>query len=248
MCIYCRDSSIDEIEKEKLKMQREYRETRIQRIQEARRPSKLLLGFRQMVGEVDKDAKRPSDAIREASTSSGSIEKDHQDIGRQNTNQNEYVVQYSAGAAMNILSNNAVTDSTGGVGKHTGDYISIAKDHKQNGFMYERTLDDYDSSDTESVVSSCSSVDSDDLDYNYQYDTCTYSRNYQDACRSSDDEGDYDDNGGIDELEFGRNINNSCINELVMSDIYSDTDTDTDNTDDDQTATREPEEIIVHRT
>ena len=234
---------MDEAEKIKLKSQREYREGRIQQIKESRRPSKVMLGFRQMIGGEDITSAAHRTTEPEEHSDSESSEESTPDTDRQNPNQSKNRSQNN----LRIINN--------GVQRNTDTHDNIMHNQSQN-MRYNRssihirgnseiTSNDLDISDTESLVSSCSSVDSNDLDYTYQYTHRQHNTlSLNGALSEIDDEFESDITG--EDCQLDKN-NNQCLDNLVPSNIYSSSDSESEDSDD-ETDLSEPDEIILHRT
>ena len=239
-----RDSSMDEAEKTKLRSQREYREGRIQQIKEARRPSKVMLGFRQMIGGEDITSVAHKTTEPEEHSDSESSEEITPNTDRQITSQSKDRSQNNLRIINNVVKRNIDTHDTNMHNQSQNMRYNRSSIHIKESS--EITLNDLDISDTESLVSSCSSVDSNDLDYTYQYTHHQHnSLSLNGALSDIDDEFEYDTTS--EDCQLDKN-NNQCLDKLVSSNIYSSSDTDTQDSDDDETDHSEPDEIILHRT
>ena len=239
-----RDSSMDEAEKTKLKSQREYREGRIQQIKESRRPSKVMLGFRQMIGGDNITSVAHKTTEPEEHSDSESSEEITPETARQITNQSKNRSQNN----LRIINNGGQRN----IDTHDHNMHNQSQNMRYNhSSIYikgnsEITSNDLDMSDTESLVSSCSSVDSNDLDYTYQYTHHQHNTSSLNGALSEKDD-EFESDTTSEDCQLNKN-NNQCLDELVSSNIYSSTDTDTQDSDDDETDFSEPDEIILHRT
>ena len=235
---------MDEAEKTKLKSQREYREGRIQQIKESRRPSKVMLGFRQMIGGEDVTSVAHKTTEPEEHSDSESSEEITPDTDRQITNQSKNRSQNNLRIMNKCVQRNIDTHDNNMHNQSQNMRYSRSSIHIKGNS--EITSNDLDISDTESLVSSCSSVDSNDLDYTYQYTHHQHSTlSLNRALSETDDEFEYDTTS--DDCQLDKN-NNQCLDKLVSSNIYSSSDTDTQDSDDDEIGLSEPDEIILHRT
>ena len=235
---------MDEAEKTKLKYQREYREGRIQQIKESRRPSKVMLGFRQMIGGDDITSVAHKTTEQEEHSDSESSEEITPDTDRQITNQSKNCSQNNLRIINNVVQRNIETDDNNMQNKSQNMRYSRSSIHMEGNS--EITSNDLDISDTESLVSSCSSVDSNDLDYTYQYAHRQHSTlSLHEALSEIDDE--FESDITSEDCQLNKN-NNHSLDKLVSSNIYSSSDTDTQDSDDDETDFSEPDEIILHRT
>ena len=235
---------MDEAEKTKLKSQREYREGRIQQIKESRRPSKVMLGFRQMIGGDDITSVAHKTTEPEEHSDSESSEEITPDTDRQNTNKSKNCSQNNFRIMNNGVKRNIDTHGNNMHNQSQNMRYNRSSIHIKGNS--ENTSNELDTSDTESLVSSCSSVDSNDLDYTYQYTHHQHNTlSLNGALSEIEDEFEYDTTS--EDCQLNKNINR-CLDELVSSNIYSSSDTNTEDSDNDETDLSEPDEIILHRT
>ena len=246
------------MEKQKIQMQREYREGRIQAIQDARRPSKIFFGFKQMIAEPDnasnEDDTKKSDKISniesldEVSSQDEETDIEQQCLPPNDHNQNRRIIRSrprTRGFITNagLLSDSETSDeylrnhSLRGIGTFPSDY------NENQGYSNDYCVDDDESSD--SAVSSCSSVDSVELDFGYQYSKSISNvkgRHFLDGITNITNFDD-DDNNAIPRKRRFK------TGELITSDMLIDSDTDLEfSAEEDDDDLFEPEEIHLHRT
>ena len=258
----CRDSSLDEIEKQKLQMQREYRAGRVQAIQDARRPSKILFGFKQMVATANKDTNEDDTTVTETSENKPSEESPDESSGGEDMdterqfskskdhNENRRILR-SRPRTRRFLRNTGLSPDS----ELSGDY-RYRQSHNYHGmdifqsdfnvnqhYPNDYCVDSDESSD--SVVSSHSSVDSEELDYSYQYNKTIYKvqrRHFLAGVTDIPIFGDENSNAIQRKRKFKRD-------ELVTRDMLTDSDTDVEfSGEDNDGGQSEPEEICLHRT
>ena len=243
---YFRDSSIDEMEKQKLQMQREYREGRIQAIEDARRPSKILLGFRQMVAEPDnafeeEGASESSDEkLDEGTSRDEDMDIEQQDQSPKDINQNRQFIPDGLNTRhlfkheeLDSNSEESEDDCRKDVLRARG-IRTISNDYNRNCAENDESSD--------SAVSACSSVDSEELDYSYQFRKKIYKvrvRHLLDGIKTFTNFDDGDNNTRQRKRNFK-------TDELITSDMLTDSDADMVVCEDDDEKLFEPEEIHLH--
>ena len=177
----------------------------------------------------------------------------------QNINQNKLQIQYSSDVvfspsssvcSIDILnseeeSDNACKDINFGANRskfNISTSIFHASDRNKSNRCIGTRNTYIDDSDTESCVSSCSSVDSKDLHYEYQFEERSYARGVEFSSDTSDDDGN--DNNT---LITGSNKRIPYRDELVTSDVYSESESENESYDDEGSELSEPEDIRLHR-
>lgn len=234
------------MEKEKFKMQRQYREQRIQQIQEARRPSKILLGFQKMIAEPDTSqegtGEKESDRETKIDLPVNDKSGEEQNMLLQNINQNKNQILRDK-LCNTRESDQIIKRSQGSLSDaDTEGTFRSSYGFNENSHNFEQVTEDEESSDIESFLSSCSSVESDELDYSYQFDKKLFLRKGR-GCVTVDT--DTDDDDDRDSREKKRSFD---IDELVTRDMLSDTDSYLTTSEEEESELEEPEEIYLHRT